>query len=482
MQDEPNKTAQDELNPPKIQAEDTTNTEVSSFEEPVMITANIEDLPESERPVITAPIEEKSQPVEPDDPQQLNVGFELGKKEEPKEETVPTFQQFGEIPSENKIEEKTEVEQLESKNEITPEPIPSSLTELYQAKPTNVTTESTTPEQVEEKKEETVETLEDEYDNDEPKKKPKLLLIIMFIIVLLIVGGFIFIKLTGKEKAKVETKTVGKINIAVVGDINSNKDKLYTTLIKNTDITKCEEKNLLETKYSIIDKELRTGKSDYNIIYPCGYENTIKYLVVSDSIDKVDGALLVVKDEVKEQTIEVTKVLQNIGVSKLIVFIEKSDNDETTKKIQKDVEDLLVARGFDKTHTPIIIGKTSEENDIKKLETEADSWFENTKVESDTYALQKHKIIKLYTYIKPTTEGGITSSIKNSDSFDLKINDTKAKGEVELPETITEIKAGTNTDITIKLEKEVSIAKGMRIPFYKDSKIVAIGVVDEIIE
>ena len=481
MHDEPNNAVQDELNPPKIQADNSTNTEDTSFEEPVMITANIEDLPESERPVIPSPAEEKSQPVEPVEPQQIDVGFELGKKEEPKEEKVPTFQQFGEIPSENKIEEKTEVEQLESKNEITPDPLPTSLTELYQAKPTNVTAEPTTPE-IEEAKEEVVETLEDEYDNEEPKKKPKILLIIMFIIILLIVGGFVFIKLTNKGKQDVETKTIGNINIAVVGDVNSSKDKLFTTLIKNTDITKCEEKNLLETKYSVIDKELKTGKREYNVVYPCGYEDTIKYLIVSDSIDKVDGAILVIKDEVKEQTIEVTKVLQNIGVNKLMVFIDKSDNEATNKKIQKDVEDLLVARGFDKTHTPIIIGKITDESNIKKLETEADSWYENTKVETDAYALQKHKKIKLYTYLKPVSDGGLSSSVKNSDVFEFKINDANVKGEVELPETIKEIKPGTYTDITIKLEKEVSLSKEMRIPIYKDSKIVAVGVVDEIIE
>ncbi len=478
MNQESNTTPEEKITPPEIQADDETNTEEPAFEEPVMITANIEDLPESERPVITTTAPETPQPVEPVEPQQIDVGFELGQKDEPKEEKVPTFQQFGDIPTENKIEEKTEVEQLESKNEIVEEPIATSLTELYQAKPTNVVAEPTTPETTEEKKEET-EVLEDEYDSEEPKKKPKFLLIIMFIIIILIIGGFVFFKLTSKQKSEVNTKTIGNINIAVLGDINSNKDKLYTTLFTNADINKCEEKNLLETNYSVIDKELRTSKRNYNLIYPCGYEESIKYLIVSDAIDKVDGAILVVKDEVKEQTQEITRVLQNTGVTKIIVFI---DSEKASDKVQKEVEDLLDARGFDKTHTPIIIGNITDENNIKKFQTEADSWYENTKVESDSYALQKHKKIKLYTYFKPTTEGGITSSIKNSDVFDLKINDIKVKGEVELPETISEIKAGTNKDITIKLDKEISLAEGMRIPFYKDSKIVAIGVVDEIIE
>ena len=453
-------------------------------DEPVMITANIDDLPEDQRPVI--PTTPAATPQEATDPESLDIAPDLGGLEKEEEKKTPSFQDFPEVPTEGH----ESVERISGPEITTEPPIASNLTELYQAtskEEEKVPAFQDLPEVPTEnaKEEVEMETLDEEED-EEPKKRIKIIPIIMIIIVVLLVAGFIVIKSSGgfhKNKATINKRTIGNINIALIGDTNSKKELLFTKLTKEKNTNKCEEETAYETKFSTIKKEIESNKRKYNIVYPCGHEDTIKTLFLSDNIDKIDGAIIVIKasDGIKPQTIESSNALQNLGISKMIIYVIKSAKEEENKNIQKDIEDFLDSRKIDKIHTPVILGDTTNDDDIKKLLTEADSWYENTKIETDSYAVQKHKKVKLYTYVKTANEGGLASSIQDKEKFTFNIG-KNVSGEVQLNEGIKEIPLGTNKDITIEFEEEVPISNGNKVAFYKDTKIVAIGVVNEIIQ
>lgn len=465
MNQNPNNLVPTETTPPVIPTIATPEEE-QAYEEPVMITANIDDMPVDQIPQSILSAEQVPQANEVVESIEDIQGPELGQAQV--EEKVPTFQQL------TVEKEEGYVAEAKQQTDLTVEP----TTETYQAGHQNIM-EQPTPETT------PIEDTEDEEEKQPKKKRSKLLLVIIVVLVILLVAGaFLFKGNFRKAKATINQKTVGNINIAIVGDVNSTKDALYLKLTgENNQEYKCEEETSLDVTYSLMKNELDTSKQKYNLRYPCGYADFLKYVILNDDLEKIDGAILVVKasDGIQPQTIVVAEALKKIGLEKMIVFISQSTNPEENKNAKADVNDLLDAKGFDKTTTPIITGSIDKEADIKKLITEADSWFENTKVETDSYAIQDHKKIKMYTYVKTTQEGGESTPMQNNDQYTFEIGN-KVKGKVILPDGLKQINPGDNVDVTVELEEKVSLEKGMKIPFYKDSKVVAIGVIDEIIE
>jgi len=467
MNQDPNNLVSTETTPPVI-APIVTPEEEQTYEEPVMITANIDDMPVDQIPQSILSEEQVPQANEVVEPTEDVQGPELGQTQVD-EEKVPTFQQ---LTVEN---EEGYVAEAKQQTDLTVEP---TIPETYQAGHQNIMEQSmpeTTP----------TEDVEEEEEEQPKKKRSKLLLVIIIVLVILLVAGaFLFKGNFRKAKATINQKTIGDINIAVVGDVNSTKDALYLKLTgEENQEYKCEEETSLDVTYSIMKNELDTSKQKYNLRYPCGYADFLKYVILNNDLEKIDGAILVVKasDGIQPQTIVVAEALKKIGIEKMIVFISQSTNPEENKNAKADVNDLLDAKGFDKTTTPIITGSIDKEADIKKLLTEADSWFENTKVETDSYVIQDHKKIKMYTYVKTTSEGGESTPMQNNDQYTFEIGN-KVKGKVILPDGLKQINPGDNVDVTVELEEKVSLEKGMKVPFYKDSKVVAIGVIDEIIE
>ena len=296
---------------------------------------------------------------------------------------------------------------------------------------------------------------------------------------------FVVIPSFRNGKAGINKQTVGNINVALVGDVNSTKDALFVKLTESDETTEheCQDESSYDISYSLMKNEISSGKRKYNLRYPCGYPEFFKYAILSDELEKIDGAILVLKasDSVQSQTIEIASALDKVGVERIIVFISKSDDDNINQTAKKDVMDLLSAKGYDNTKTPIIIGNIENTQDISKLLTEADSWFKNTKYEEDSYAVQKHKKVKVYTYLKTIDEGGEATPMQDKDTYTFKI-EKEIKGEIILPGSTPNVTPGNAIEVTIDLEEKQAIQEGMKIPYYKDSKVVAVGIVEEIIE
>ena len=216
MNQDPNNIVQTEITTPVIQP-DTTPTE-DIIEEPVMITANIDEMPQDQIPESILSQNEMPQVNEQVEvnSNQVLITPDLGKEE--KEEVVPTFQDFANIPTntEEEIKEKMlQQEEPQSRVEIS---LATTPPEAYQATSQR---ESSAPFQElgeipVEGETNNIIPEEEEDEVEQPKKKGKFLLLIIIVILLILIAlGLIFVVIPSFRNSKVyiKKKTIGNINI-----------------------------------------------------------------------------------------------------------------------------------------------------------------------------------------------------------------------------------------------------------------------------
>src|SRR5277367_4998940 len=177
------------------------------------------------------------------------------------------------------------------------------------------------------------------------------------------------------------------LNIGTIGHVDHGKTTLtaaITHVLFKKGWTKKEENvenidNAPEEKargitIALHHSEYETPNRHYAHIDAPGHADYIKNMITGAA--QMDGAVLVVAatDGVMPQTREHVLLAYQVGVPKMIVFLNKCDmvpDTELIDLVEEEVRELLTKQGFDGANTPVIRG-----SGLKALESKdnTDEW------------------------------------------------------------------------------------------------------------
>ena len=204
-----------------------------------------------------------------------------------------------------------------------------------------------------------------------------------------------------KEEFK---RTKPHMNVGTIGHVDHGKTTLsaaITTycakkygdkLLKYDEIDNAPEEKARGITINSRHLEYQSDKRHYAHIDCPGHADYVKNMITGAA--QMDGAILVVSgpDSVMPQTKEHLLLARQVGVPKIIVFLNKvdmfgdDDRDEMVEMVEEEVRDTLQSYGFS-PDTPIIKGsafKALNESDnaentkcIEELLATMDSWFDD---------------------------------------------------------------------------------------------------------
>ncbi len=178
-------------------------------------------------------------------------------------------------------------------------------------------------------------------------------------------------------------RTKPHCNIGTIGHVNHGKTTLTAAITKvlservagnaATDfenIDKAPEERERGITISTAHVEYETDKRHYAHVDCPGHADYVKNMITGAA--QMDGAILVVAatDGVMAQTKEHILLSRQVGVPKIVVFLNKCDmvdDDELIELVEMDVQEILAEYGFD--DSPIVKGSA-----LKALEDPASEW------------------------------------------------------------------------------------------------------------
>ncbi len=201
-------------------------------------------------------------------------------------------------------------------------------------------------------------------------------------------------------------RTKPHVNIGTIGHIDHGKTTLTAAIC-----TYLAKKGLAEKKdYAQIDSapeekargitintshvEYQTAKRHYAHVDCPGHADYVKNMITGAA--QMDGAILVVaaSDGAMPQTREHILLARQVGVPRIVVFINKCDvvqDAEVKELVEMDIRDLLSSYGFDGDNVPMIFGsalgalqgKPEWEAKIQELMDAVDSYIPDPVRETD---------------------------------------------------------------------------------------------------
>jgi elongation factor Tu len=185
-------------------------------------------------------------------------------------------------------------------------------------------------------------------------------------------------------------RTKPHVNVGTIGHVDHGKTTLtaailsvlskagngYTATMKGVDqIDNAPEEKARGITISLSHSEYETPARHYAHIDAPGHADYIKNMITGAA--QMDGAILVVAatDGVMPQTREHILLAHQVGVPKIIVFLNKVDmvdDKDLVDLVEEEVRELLTKQGFDGANTPVIRG-----SGLKALENPTGSeWSE----------------------------------------------------------------------------------------------------------
>ncbi len=175
------------------------------------------------------------------------------------------------------------------------------------------------------------------------------------------------------------------VNVGTIGHVDHGKTTLtaailhtlniagngYKASVKGVgEIDKAPEERARGITISLSHSEYETPTRHYAHIDAPGHADYIKNMITGAA--QMDGAVLVVAatDGMMPQTREHVLLAKQVGVPKIIVFINKCDMVEDAEMIdlvEEEIKDLLDQQGFDGQNTPFVRGsalKALESSDV----------------------------------------------------------------------------------------------------------------------
>jgi elongation factor Tu len=164
------------------------------------------------------------------------------------------------------------------------------------------------------------------------------------------------------------------INVGTIGHVDHGKTTLtaailnvlskagdgYSATVKGVnDIDKAPEEKARGITISLSHSEYETPTRHYAHVDAPGHADYIKNMITGAA--QMDGAILVVAatDGVMPQTREHILLARQVGVPKIVVFLNKVDmvdDKDLIDLVEEEVRELLTKQGFDGTNAPVIRG------------------------------------------------------------------------------------------------------------------------------
>jgi len=234
-------------------------------------------------------------------------------------------------------------------------------------------------------------------------------------------------------------RTKAHVNIGTIGHVDHGKTTLTaaitsvlakdgaTNAMKYDEIDKAPEERERGITINTAHVEYETDKRHYAHVDCPGHADYVKNMITGAA--QMDGAILVVSaaDGPMPQTREHILLSRQVGVPKMVVFLNKTDqvdDDELIELVEMEVRDLLNEYDFDGDNTPIIKGsalKALEGDEAGKkavldLMDAVDTWIEEPVRDTD-----KPFLMPIEDVFTITGRGTVTTG--RVDRGTLKIND-----------------------------------------------------------
>ena len=180
------------------------------------------------------------------------------------------------------------------------------------------------------------------------------------------------------------------VNVGTIGHVDHGKTTLTASILRTLDLAKAEGYGSRIEKIDQIDNapeekargitialhhsEYWTPNRHYAHIDAPGHADYIKNMITGAA--QMDGAVLVVAatDGVMPQTREHILLAKQVGVPKVVVFLNKVDmvdDKDLVDLVEEEVRELLQKQGFDGKATPVIRGSGLKALEAKDL---SDEW------------------------------------------------------------------------------------------------------------
>lgn len=207
-----------------------------------------------------------------------------------------------------------------------------------------------------------------------------------------------------RSKPHMNVGTIGHVDhgkttltASILNVLNLNSAAGYKARVENVEnIDNAPEEKARGITIALHHSEYETPKRHYAHIDAPGHADYIKNMITGAA--QMDGAVLVVAatDGAMPQTREHILLAKQVGVPRLIVFLNKVDmvdDKDMVDLVEEEIRELLVKQGFDK-ETPMIRGsglKALEATDasnewalkVKELVDTMDTYFPDPKRETD---------------------------------------------------------------------------------------------------
>lgn len=161
------------------------------------------------------------------------------------------------------------------------------------------------------------------------------------------------------------------VNIGTIGHVDHGKTTLTAAITKNqskkgfanfvdySSIDKAPEEKARGITISTAHIEYETENRHYSHVDCPGHADYIKNMITGAA--SMDGAIIVVaaSDGQMPQTREHLLLARQVGVDRIVVFINKIDaidDPEMLELVEMEMRDLLTNYGFDGDNTPIVMG------------------------------------------------------------------------------------------------------------------------------
>src|SRR6202162_3915639 len=164
------------------------------------------------------------------------------------------------------------------------------------------------------------------------------------------------------------------VNVGTIGHVDHGKTTLtaailnvlakagngYSATVKGVDdIDKAPEEKARGITISLSHSEYETPSRHYAHVDAPGHADYIKNMITGAA--QMDGAVLVVAatDGVMPQTREHILLAKQVGLKKLIVFLNKVDmvaEADLIELVEEEIRELLTKQGYDGVGTPVIKG------------------------------------------------------------------------------------------------------------------------------
>jgi len=184
-----------------------------------------------------------------------------------------------------------------------------------------------------------------------------------------------------RSKPHVNVGTIGHVDhgkttltAAILNVLDKKGDGYSANLKAVEDIDKAPEEKARGITISLSHSEYETPNRHYAHIDAPGHADYIKNMITGAA--QMDGAVLVVAatDGAMPQTREHVLLAKQVGVPKIIVFLNKCDmvdDEEMIMLVEEELRELLEKNGFDGKNAPIIKG-----SGLKALEDPSSEWGE----------------------------------------------------------------------------------------------------------